>query len=123
MKVKKTYLQPVEMVLNAIHDVGGLQNGNMTLCDSSRGLVGYKVKMRGDDIEYRFSVTDIGSRCSRVTIELAEEKSGAQRFIDSEFALLDYALLDKAKIDLAEMEEWDRIIEEERRGEEEGAGR
>ena len=115
MNCKKIYLQPADMVMNAIHDVGGLQNGKMTLCDSPRGLVGYIVTIRGENIEYRFSVMDIGSRCSRVTIGLIGEKSDAQRLIDSEFALLDYALLDKAKIDLAEIEDWDRKIEDERK--------
>ena len=112
MKGKKTYLQPADMVLNAIHDVGGMQKGQMTLCDSPRGLVGYRIMMRGKDLEYRFRVKDIGSGSSRVTIEIAEEKPDLQRLIDNEFALLDFALLDKAQIDLADMDEWDKKIEE-----------
>ena len=110
---KKTYLQPSEMVLNAIHDIGALQKGQMIMCDTPRGLVGFKITMYGDDLEYRFAVEDIGSRCSRVTIEL-EAKEPDERLIDNEFALLDYALLDKAKIDLAEREEWDKQILAER---------
>ena len=69
--------------------------------------------MYGEEFEYRFSVEDIGSGCSRVAIELAAEAPD-ERLIDNEFALLDYALLDKAKVDFAEREEWDRQILAER---------
>ena len=113
MECRKTYLQPVDMVLNAIHDACGMQRGEMTLCDSPRGRVRYKIMMRGEVLEYQFYVKDIGSMCSRVSIELTQDDPDTQRHIDSEFALLDYALLDKAKIDLAEIEEWDRKIAEE----------
>ena len=92
----------MEMVLNAIHDIGMLQKGQMTNCDTPRGIVGYKITMYGEEMEYRFNVADIGNRCSRVTIELEAEKPN-ERLIDNEFALLDYALLDKAKIDYAEL--------------------
>ena len=107
MKGKKTYLQPVDMVLNAIHDVGALQKGQVIFCDTPHGLVGYRITMYGEELEYSFSVTDIGSGCSRVTIELAAGTTD-ERLIDNEFALIDYALLNKAKIDFAEREEWDR---------------
>ena len=113
MKSKKTYLQPSEMVLNAIHDIGALQKGQMIMCDTPRGLVSYRTTMYGEELEYRFAVEDIGSRCSRVTIELDAKKTD-ERLIDNEFALLDYALLDKAKIDFTEREEWDKQILAER---------
>ena len=109
MKGKKTYLQPIEMALNAIHDVGALQKGQVIFCDTPKGLVGYRITMYGEELEYRFSVADIGNGCSRVTIELTGETSD-ERLIDNEFALLDYALLNKAKIDFTEREEWDRQI-------------
>ena len=109
MTGRKTYLQPIEMVLNAIHDIGALQKGQITMCDTPRGLVGFRIVMYGEEMEYRFSVEDIGSLCSRVTIEL-DVGEPDERLVDNEFALLDYALLDKAKIDLAEREEWDRKI-------------
>ena len=110
---KKTYLQPSEMVLNAIHDIGALQKGQMIMCDTLRGLVGYRTIMYGEELEYRFAVEDIGSRCTRVTIEL-DAKKPDERLIDNEFALLDYALLDKAKIDYMEQDEWDKRILAER---------
>ena len=70
MKGQKTYLQPMEMVLNAIHDIGALQKGQVTICDTPRGLVGYRITMYGEELEYRFTVINIGNGCSRVTIEL-----------------------------------------------------
>ena len=118
MEGRKTYLQPVDMVLNAIHDACGMQKGEMILCDSPLGRVGYRITMRGEVLEYQFYVKDIGSMCSRVSIELTKEGPDTQRQIDSEFALLDFALLDKAKIDLEEMEEWDRKIAEEQKARE-----
>ena len=93
MTGKKTYLQPKDMVINAIHDIGSLQKGQLTLCDATRGLVGYRITMYGENLDYRFTVRDIGSGCSRVAIELLPETSD-ERLIDNEFALLDYALLD-----------------------------
>jgi len=109
MKRQKTYLQPVEMVLNAIHDAAALQKGQINLCDTPRGFVSYRITMYEEDLEYRFAVIDIGSGCSRVIIELAVEKTD-ERLIDNEFALLDYALLNKAKIDFMEQEAWDKHI-------------
>jgi len=110
---KKTYLQPSEMVLNAIHDIGALQKGQMIMCDTPRGLVGFKITMYGDDLEYRFAVEDIGNRCSRVTIKL-DVINPDERLIDNEFALLDYALLYKARIVCSEQDEWDKSILAER---------
>ena len=37
MTGRKTYLQPSEMVLNAIHDIGALQKGQLIMCDTPRG--------------------------------------------------------------------------------------
>ena len=110
MKGKKTYLQPIEMVLNAIHDIGALQKGQVIFCDTPRGLIGYRIMMYGEELDYNFKVTDIGNGCSRVTIELAAGTADDERLIDNEFALLDYALLNKAKIDFAEREEWDKKL-------------
>jgi len=101
----------MDMVLNAVHDIGSLQKGQLTLCDNPRGLIGYRITMYGEELDYRFTVEDIGSGCSRVAIELMYETSD-DRLIDNEFALLDYALLDKAKIELAEIEEWNKQIAE-----------
>ena len=109
MKGYKTYLQPVEMVLNAIHDIAALQKGKISLCDTSHGLVSYWITMYGEEMEYSFNVTDLVSGCSRVTIELATEKND-YRLVDNEFALLDYAMLNKAKIDFTEQETWDKQV-------------
>jgi len=114
MKGQKTYLQPVEMVLNAIHDVLALQKGRISLCDTARGLVNCRVVMYAEELEYRFAVIDIGSGCSRVIIELAAEESD-DRMIENEFALLDYAMLSKARVDFFEQEALDMQLFNERK--------
>ena len=58
MKGGKTYLQPFDMVLEAILDACSLQKGEMTYSDTAAGQVGYKILMYGEEIEYRFSVKD-----------------------------------------------------------------
>ena len=110
MKKTKKYLQPKDMLLNAIHDVAELQKGKTTLCDSARGQITLLVTVYGAEWEYQFHVTDIGGGRSEVKITLDGESQDKQRLIDHEFALLDYALIDRAKADLAEIEETDRII-------------
>jgi len=114
MKGQKTYLQPVEMVLNAIHDVIALQKGQISLCDTARGLVNCQIVMYAEELEYNFAVIDIGSGCSRVTIELAAEASD-DRLIENEFALLDYAMLSNARVDFMEQEAWDMQVSNERK--------
>jgi len=110
MKGGKTYLQPVDMLLDAILDVGGLQKGEMTFSDTATGQVGFKILMYGEEMEYRFAVADKWNRCCVVTIELADEIINAKRLIDHEFALIDYMLVDKMQVEIAEQEEWDRIV-------------
>ena len=97
------------MLLNAIHDAGALQKGTVTLCDSSHGAVGYRILMYGEEIEYRFTVTDTWNRSCRVKIELSGDEGHpeAGRLIEHEFALLDYVLLDRAEVELAEQENWE----------------
>jgi len=106
---EKSYLQPYDMLLNAIHDAGALQKGTVTLCDSSHGVVGYKIQMYGEEVEYRYTVTDTWNRSCRVKIEIAGEygRSEAGRLIEHEFALLDYVLIDRAKVELTEQEKWE----------------
>ena len=112
MKGGKTYLQPFDMVLEAILDAGGLQKGEMTYSDTAAGQVGLKILMYGEEIEYRFAVADTWNRCCVVTIEVADDLTNAKRLIDHEFALIDYMLLDKMQVEIAEQEEWDRRVAE-----------
>ena len=114
MKGGKTYLQPFDMVLEAILDAGGLQKGEMTYSDTATGQVGFKILMYSEEIEYRFAVKNTWNRCCVVTIELADETPNVRRLIDHEFALIDYMLLDKMQVEIAEQEEWDRRIAEKR---------
>ena len=114
MKGGKTYLQPVDMLLEAILDAGGLQKGEMTYSDTAAGQIGFKILMYGEEMEYRFTVADKWNRCCVVTIELADEIINAKRLIDHEFALIDYMLVDKMQVEIADQEEWDRSIAEKR---------
>jgi hypothetical protein len=106
----KNYLQPVDMLLNGIHDLAGLQKAETLITDSALGLVCIRVTVYAEEQEYRFSVEDIGGRRSRVSIELTGDGPDTQRLIDHEFALLDYVLIDRAKIELEKIEEKDRQI-------------
>jgi hypothetical protein len=110
MTGKKNYLQPVDMVLNGIHDLACLQKAETLMTDSARGLVRLRVTVYAEEREYQFSVEDIGGRRSCVNIELAGDGPETQRLIDHEFALLDYVLIDRTKIELIEIEEWGRKI-------------
>ena len=110
MKGGKTYLQPFDTVLEAILDAGGLQKGEVTYSDTTSGQVGFKIRMYGEEIEYRFAVADTWNRCCIVTIEVADDIINAKRLIDHEFALIDYMLVDKTQIEYLEQEEWDRRV-------------
>ena len=103
-------MQPVDMLLEAILDAGGLQKGEMTYSDSAAGQIGFKILMYGEDMEYRFAVADKWNRCCVVTVELSDEIINAKRLIDHEFALIDYMLVDKMQVEIEEQEEWDRQI-------------
>ena len=113
MTGNKMYLQPRDMILNAIHDVAELQKAKTLMCDSSNGIIHLLISMYVVEREYRFTVTDIGGNRSEVAIELIGDELDKQRLIDHEFALVDYTLVDRTKIDLADIEKWDRKIESE----------
>ena len=104
MKGEKRYLQPFDMLLNAIHDLAGLQKAKTLLSDSSRGIIHLLITIYETEREYRFTVTDAGGRRSDVTVELSGEEQAQQRLITHEFALLDYMLLDRAKIEFTKIE-------------------
>jgi len=108
----KRYLQPKDMLLNAIHDLAELQKAKTLMCDSPSGIVRLLVIMYAAEREYRFAVTDIGGNRSEVAIELVGDEPNKQRLIDHEFALLDYVLIDRTKFDLADIREWEMKIEE-----------
>jgi len=101
---KKKYLQPFDMLLNAIHDLAELQKAKTVMCDTPHGIIRLQVTLYAAGWEYCFTVTDAGGNRSEVTIELTGDGSELERLINHEFALLDYVLIDRAKIDLAEME-------------------
>jgi len=98
MTGKKLYLQPRAMVLNAIHDLAGLQKAKTLMSDSPNGIVRLMVAVYEKKWEYKFTVRDITGSRSEVFIELTGEEPDKKRLIDHEFALLDYVLTDHAKI-------------------------
>ena len=110
MTGKKIYLQPMDMILNAIHDLQELQKSKPVVCDTSRGFISFRVMIYATEWEYRFTVSDIGRNRCGVTIEIAENAPGLDRLIEHEFALLDYVLIDRAKIELTELEEEEKRI-------------
>ena len=110
----KRYLQPRDMILNAVHDLAELQKAKTLMCDSPNGIIRLLVTMYMIEWEYRFTVTDICGSRSEVAVELIGDEPDKQRLIDHEFALLDYVLIDRTKIDLAEIKKWDRQIEAEK---------
>ena len=107
---KKKYLQPKDMLLNAVHDLAELQKARTVLCDTLRGKVNLIVTMYGEEWEYRFIVSDIGGNRSEVIIALDSDPPDGKRLIDHEFALLDYVMVDRAKADLFELEELERKV-------------
>ena len=109
----KRYLQPRDMILNAIHDLAELQKAKTLVCDSSEGVIHLLITMYAVEREYHFTVTDLGGNLSEVVIDLFSDELDKQRLIDHEFALLDYTLVDRAKIDFAKIEELDRKIQAE----------
>jgi hypothetical protein len=98
MTGKKLYLQPREMILNAIHDLAGLQKAKTLISDSPNGLIRLLVTVYENEWEYNFTVKDIIGGRSEVFIELIGKKADIKRLIDHEFALLDYVLTDYTRI-------------------------
>ena len=111
MTGKKKYLQPRDMLLNAICDLIELQKAKALMIDGSRGTVRLLITMYAVEREYCFAVEEIPGNRSEVTIELLSGEEDKQRLIDHEFALLDYVLIDRAKIEVAEPGNVKRSIE------------
>lgn len=110
MTGRKIYLQPMDMVMNAIHDLEELQKGKLTFCDTPRGLIYFSVTMYNSTREFQFAVTDIGGNRCGVAIDIDGDEAEQRRLVDHEFALLDYVLIDRATIEFAEIEEEDRRV-------------
>ena len=113
----KKYLQPKDMLLNAVHELAGLQKGRTVLCDTLNGLVNLIVTVYGEEVEYKFAVSDIGGSRSMVRITLESDLPNRKRLINHEFALLDYVLVDRAEDDLNEIGDIDRKIRDLRENE------
>ena len=110
MTGRKRYLQPFDMLLNAVHDLAELQKARTVSCDSARGIVGLEIIMYNRAREYWFEVGYSEGGICEVVIKLSGEDDEAERarLVDHEFALLDYVMKDRARFDIAAIEELDR---------------
>ena len=103
MERKKVYLQPMQMVFDAILEMMELQKGNEIKNDPSYGKIDFKISLYGVIWEFRFTALELdGNRCS-VSLKIVEtgnaveDADGDERCLDNmirrEYALLDSLLL------------------------------
>ena len=100
MGAEKIYLQPMEMVYNAMLDVMELQNGNEIESDPLYGKLCFTVTLYGFSLELRFSAfSAYNNRCA-VYLEITETENGGagnrddwESMIEREYSLLDAMLL------------------------------
>jgi len=102
---KRAYLQPKEMICNALADVMELQKGEELLSDPIFGKLHFRIEMYGSKWEFRFSVLEIDwNRCGvTLDVEVYEDEGDgdddveALRYVNNmirrEYALLDAMLL------------------------------
>ena len=105
MDGKKVYLQPMETVLNTVHDIVELLKGKPTVTDSHNGSVKTRLTMYGYKWDVHFTVADVGKNRSSVMIEVEGDRRDKKREISSMFALLDSMLIAEAEIELDENED------------------
>jgi len=101
----KIYLQPLNYVLAAIHDVKELQNGKGTFADIPNGRIDYAVRMYNRIWEYQFTVTDIGKNRCKVEIGISGDGRDKEENVLRMFALLDSMLVANTKIELSRQRE------------------
>jgi hypothetical protein len=89
----KIYLQPTEMILNAINELAELQRAKLTFADFRLGKLHFQVEMYGFTWEYRFTVEDAGANRSRVILEIEGEATNKTDRIERQLALLDSMLV------------------------------
>jgi len=97
MGTARVYLQPMEMVYNAIFDLIELQKGTEILNDPASGKLNYRISMYGFMWEYCFIAQSIdNNRCVvELKIEEAENaRDNEHRYLEN-LILREYALLDK----------------------------
>jgi len=97
----KVYLQPLNYVLAAIHDIKELQNGKGTFADIPNGRIDYAVRMYNQSWEYKFTVTDIGKNRCKVKIGTSGNERDKEENVLRMFALLDSMLVVNTKIELS----------------------
>ena len=100
MGAGKIYLQPMEMVYNAVLDLMELQNGKQIINDPVSGKLSYMIKMYGFTWELRFALLGMEHNRCGVNLEITEaenvgdnEQGYGESMIRREYALLDAMLL------------------------------
>jgi len=112
METGRVYLQPMEMVYNAMLDMMELQNGTEVLGDPLSGKLYYRVVLYGFMWEFRFTVLSMDNNRCGVTLEIKEtenarddERGYLENMLFREYALLDAMLLLGAPPEVTHSEE------------------
>lgn len=102
MWMVRVYLQPKEMVYNALLDLMELQKGKEIASNSSLGELHFKIEMYGFKWALRFAVLGMDYNRCGVTLNLEEDEFGGDEdeelwyledMVRREYALLDSMLL------------------------------
>jgi len=96
MGIGRIYLQPMEMLYNAMLDLMELQNGKEIVNDPVSGKLDFSIIMYGFIWELRFTVQNVDyNRCGvSLEIEEAEDFSDCENGYLENMILREYALLD-----------------------------
>ena len=102
MKGKKQYSVSKGAIFSTVYDIIELQNGDMILSDTARGLLYYKLTMYDYVWELMYSITEIGYEKSCVTLRLIGDRQDKAQEIRREFALLEMMLGGGADVKLCD---------------------
>jgi hypothetical protein len=92
MKGKKQYSVSKGAIFSTVYDIIELQNGDMILSDTARGLLYYKLTMYDYEWELMYTITESGFEKSDVTLRLIGDRQDKVQEIRREFALLEMML-------------------------------
>lgn len=102
MRGKKKYSHPKRYVLDTIHDIVELQNGELIISDAVHGRILYRVSMYGRKWELLYTIVSLDKAMCSVTIEIDGERRDKEKEIRREFALLDVMLDGGSQVEIAE---------------------
>lgn len=102
MRGNKKYSHPKRYVLDTIHDIVELQNGQLMISDAVHGRILYRVSMYGRKWELLYTVVSLDKAKCSVTIEIDGERRDKEMEIRREFALLDVMLDGGPQVEITE---------------------